>query len=323
MKQLFLHRATLLLLLILLGICSLFVGVTKFSILDLWQLTPYMTDVLVQVRIPRLLTLILSGMGMSVAGLIMQQLVQNKFASPSTATTLDGAKLGVLLTLLVFGNNLYTTMVGAFAFAVVSTGIFIVLVQSMKLKNVVFVPLLGLMLGGIIDSITTFIAYQTDKVQQLSTWTQANLASILKGNYEILYIIIPVLIISIIYANQFTIAGMGKHFSQNLGINHQKIMVIGLVIVALITTTVIVGVGSIPFVGVVVPNIVSLYRGDNLKHSITETALLGAIFLIACDIVSRIVIFPYEMPLTTTVGIVGGGLFLIFIYRSKKNDVST
>ncbi len=75
----------------------------------------------------------------------------------------------------------------------------------------------------------------------------------------------------------FTIAGLGEDFSTNLGLNHKRVVNIGLIIVALVSSVVLLTVGMIPFLGLIIPNIVSLYRGDNLKNSLTHTALLGAV----------------------------------------------
>ena len=93
-----------------------------------------------------------------------------------------------------------------------------------------------------------------------------------------LYLIVPLVIIAYIYAYRFSLAGMGEDFSKNLGLSYKKTVVIGLVIVALMTSSVLVTVGSIPFLGLIVPNIVTMYRGDMLKKNLIDTALFGSIF---------------------------------------------
>lgn len=194
--------------------------------------------------------------------------------------------------------------------------------KQIKFQNSLFIPLIGMMLGNIVNSITTFIAYQFDLVQNISSWAQGNFTNVMKGNFELIYISIPLIIVAFLYANRFTIAGMGEDFSTNLGLNHKWIVNIGLTIVALVTSVIVITIGSIPFIGLIVPNIVSIYLGDNLKHSLGHTALIGAIFLLACDIIGRLIIYPYEVTIGLTVGVIGSVIFLFLIMRRKSNASS-
>lgn len=173
------------------------------------------------------------------------------------------------------------------------------------------------MFGNIIGSITTFFALKNDLVQNMSSWLQGNFSMMIQGRYELLYISIPLVIIAYIYANKFTIAGMGEEFAINLGLNHKRVVNIGLIIVALITSSVVLTVGMIPFLGLIIPNIVSMYKGDHLKNSLSHTALLGAVFVLACDIFGRVIIYPYEIAIGVTVGVIGSGIFLYLILRRK------
>ena len=95
----------------------------------------------------------------------------------------------------------------------------------------------------------------------------------------------------------------------------------GLVIVALISSLVVITVGKIPFLGLIVPNIVTLYKGDNLKNSIWITALLGAVFLLGCDILGRLIIYPYEISIGLVVGVIGSIVFLYLLFRRNGNEV--
>lgn len=174
------------------------------------------------------------------------------------------------------------------------------------------------MLGSVVSAVTTFFAYQYDLIQSLNAWMQGSFSLVLRGNYEILYIGIPLVIIAFIFANRFTVAGMGRDFSSNLGLNYKQIMNIGLLIVAIITAAVVVTIGSIPFLGLIIPNIVSIMRGDNLRNSLPHTALFGAIFLLVCDILGRVLIYPYEIPIGLMVGVIGSALFLFLLLRRKS-----
>ena len=311
----------LVIILVILSILSLFVGVTDIKLGDIFALDSTKIEILLTSRVPRLISIVVAGIGLSISGLIMQQISRNKFVSPTTAATVDFAKLGILASMLVFSSaTTIQKMLISFSFSLVGTMIFMKMTKAIKFKNIIFIPLLGMMLGKVVNSITTFFAYKYDLIQNLSSWMEGDLSMIMKGNYELLYLSIPVVIISFLYANKFTVAGMGEDFATNLGLNYNAVVNIGLVIVSIISAVTIITVGNIPFLGLIVPNIVSLYLGDNLKHSLYHTALLGPIFLLACDIFGRIVIFPFEISIGTTVGVIGSAIFLYMIVRRAGNE---
>ncbi|QTN00253.1 iron chelate uptake ABC transporter family permease subunit [Sediminibacillus dalangtanensis] len=307
--------------LLVLSFASLFIGVTSLSPSDIFHLTGDQLEILWVSRIPRLISILIAGMGMSICGLIMQQLSRNKFVSPTTAGTIDSARFGILMSLMLFSSaGPLQKMMVAFFFALLGTFIFMKILDKVKFKDAIFIPLVGLMFGNIVSSITTFFAYKEDLIQNMSSWLQGNFALIMQGRYEILFISIPLLAIAYLYANRFTIAGMGEEFSTNLGLNHKQVVNIGLVIVALVTTVVVLTVGMIPFLGLIIPNIVTIYQGDHLKKSLTHTALLGAVFVLACDVIGRVIIYPYEIAIGVTVGVIGSGIFLYLVLRRKAYE---
>ncbi len=304
--------------LISLSFLSLFVGVSHITPMALLDFKSEETEIFLISRVPRLVAILLAGAGMSIAGLIMQQLSRNKFVSPTTAGTLDATRLGILVSMLLFTNaSTIEKMIVAFVFALAGTLLFMQILDRIKFKDAIFIPLVGLMFGNILSSISTFFAYKANVIQNMSAWLQGDFSMIMKGRYELLYISIPVLIITYLYANRFTVAGMGEDFSRNLGLAYRRIVNIGLVLVALITTTVVLTVGMIPFLGLIIPNIVSIYRGDHLQKTLPHTALLGAIFLLICDILGRVLIYPYEISISLMVGVIGSGIFLYLLFRRK------
>lgn len=304
--------------LIILSIISLFVGVSSISISDLLDFQSEETEIFLISRLPRLVAILLAGAGMSMAGLIMQQLSRNKFVSPTTAGTLDATRLGILVSMLLFANaSMLEKMTVAFAFALAGTFLFMQILNRIKFKDAIFIPLVGLMFGNILSSITTFFAYRADVIQNMSAWLQGDFSMIMKGSYELLYISVPVFIIAYLYANRFTVAGMGEDFSKNLGMKYRSVVNIGLVLVALITATVVLTVGIIPFLGLIIPNIVSIFKGDHLQKTLPHTAMLGAIFLLVCDILGRVLIYPYEISISLMVGVIGSFIFLFLLFRRK------
>ena len=264
---------------IILSFISIFVGVSNVSPLDLFKLTEEQTQILMVSRVPRLISILIAGMSMSICGLIMQQLSRNKFVSPTTAGTLDSARLGILVSMVLFTSaSPFQKMLVSFAFALLGTFAFMKILEKIKFKDAIFIPLIGLMFGNIVSSMSTFIAYRYDLVQNISSWMQGDFSMIMSGNYELMFVSVPILLLAFFYANKFTIAGMGEDFSKNLGLNYRQVVNLGLVIVALVTASVVLSVGVIPFLGLIIPNIVSIYRGDHLKKNLLHTALLGAVF---------------------------------------------
>lgn len=308
--------------LIVLSVVSVFIGVSSVSILDIFHLTDDQVEILLVSRLPRLLSILIAGMSMSICGLIMQQLSRNKFVSPTTAGTLDSARLGVLVSMMVFttASPLQKILV-SFAFALAGTLVFMKILDKVKFKDTIFIPLVGLMFGNIINSISTFFAYKNDLIQNMTSWMQGDFSMIMSGNYELMFVSIPILALAYFYANKFTIAGMGEDFSRNLGMNYRRVVNSGLIIVALVTASVVLSVGMIPFLGLIIPNIVTIYRGDHLKKSLLHTALLGAVFVLICDIIGRIIIYPYEVPISLTVGVIGSAIFMYLLVRRKKYGI--
>ncbi|HEA8088446.1 TPA: ABC transporter permease [Campylobacter coli] len=308
----------LLILLVVFGIISLFIGVIRINLDDIFSLNTTQLEIILLTRIPRLIAILLTGMSLSICGLIMQQLTQNKFVSPTTAGTMDCAKLGILISLIFFaGASFFTQALIASIFALLGSFIFIQILRKIKLKDVIFVPLIGLMFGGIINAITTFFAYALNYIQNIQGWLQGSMANVMQGNYELLYISLPLFILAYFLAHKITIAGMGEDLALNLGVSYNTILFSGLIIVSIITSVVIVSVGVIPFLGLIIPNLVAIYRGDNLKKNLIYIALCGALFLLVCDIISRLVIFPFEMPLSITTGVLGSLIFIFLLLKRK------
>ena len=303
---------------IILSFVSLFIGAIDIKPSDLLDWDSDKTQVFLISRVPRLIAIILAGAGMSIAGLIMQSLSRNKFVSPTTAGTLDAAKLGILISMLFFSNVTYTQqIIFSFVFALVGTLVFMQILDRIKFKDAIFVPLIGIMYGNILSSVTTFLGYEANLLQNISSWLMGSFTLVISGRYELLYVSIPAVILAYLYANKFTVAGMGEDFAKNLGLSYKFVLNIGLILVAIIATTVVLTVGVIPFLGLIVPNIVSLYMGDNLRKVIPHTAVLGIVFLLVCDIIGRIVVHPYEIPVNVTVAVIGSAIFLILLFRGR------
>lgn len=304
----------------ILAIISLFVGVSNVTPQTLFSNSEdgRALQVLLVSRIPRTLAIILAGSSMAIAGMIVQILARNNYVSPSTIGTVESAGLG-LLVIMVFapGLPLFSKMLVATLFALIGTSLFLLLLSRIPLRSVLVVPLIGIMFGGVISAITTFFAYRLSLLQSLNSWMTGSFSGILRGRYELLWVSFALAIIAFIAADRFTVAGMGRDFTTNLGLNYRRVMALGLTIVSMVTAVVIVTVGTIPFLGLIVPNIVRLMIGDNVRIAVPWIALLGAGFVLICDIIGRLVIYPYEIPIGVVVGVIGSFIFLTLILRGN------
>lgn len=315
----YLRNGIFILILAILSIISLNIGVESFSFKGFLSGSSSDSFVAISSRIPRLISILIAGSSLSIAGLIMQTITNNKFVSPSTAGTMEFSKFGVMIAILFMGGASFTSkIIFAFLCSLIGSMFFIKILKKVKPKDPMLVPLIGIMLGNVVNAITMLFAVKFDIAQNISSWLNGSFSLVAKGNYEILYIGIPFFLIAYIYADRFTIAGMGESFSKNLGLNSESITKIGLAIVALISSAVVVSVGSIPFVGLIIPNIVSMYRGDNIKSSIFETAAMGAGFVLICDILGRVLLFPYEISVSVVISVLGSIIFLFMIFRRYR-----
>lgn len=299
-----------------LSVISLFIGVIPLQMNAIWGGDLEQLEILLISRLPRLLAILCTGAGMSVAGLIMQQLCMNKFVSPSTGATISSAQFGILLAMLVFPNSTLADKTAfAFVAAIAGTYVFVYLMQKIRFKDVIMVPLVGIMFGNIISGVTDYLSYKYEMVQALSSWLVGDFSLIIRGRYEIVFLSLPLIVAAFVFANHFNIVGMGKNFSKNLGVPYQVVLFLGLSIAALITASVVVTVGSVPYLGLIIPNVVSVFKGDRIKGSLLDTCLFGAVFVLICDMIGRVVIYPYELPINLTVGILGSVIFIALIFR--------
>lgn len=265
-------------------------------------------------RLPRLAALVLTGVGLSVCGVILQHIVRNKFVEPATSGGLDAAKLGILVSLTVApAAGAGWRMLAALVFCLAASLVFVAIVHRVKFRNTVLVPVIGLMYGGVLSALAEFHAYRHNILQSMQGWMLGDFSRVVQGNYEIIYLILPIVALTYLYAHRFTVLGMGEGMASSLGLNYGATVALGLMLVAVTVSATVITVGAIPFVGLVVPNLVALHYGDNLGRTLPVVALGGASLLLACDVLGRLLIYPFEVPIGLTAGGLGGLLFLALI----------
>ena len=297
---------------------SIFVGVSDISprtVLEADWFDPAVL-ILLESRLPRTLALMLAGSAMAVSGTILQMLVRNRFAEPSTVGTAEATKLGFLIVLILLPDaSIFVRLASAATFALLVTALFMRILRQISFESPLIVPLVGILLGGVLNAAAAFLAYRFDLMQSLATWSNGDFSMILRGRYELLWLALALTVLAYSFADRFTVAGLGENFTTNLGLDYRNVVMLGLVIVSVVTAVVIVTVGMIPFLGLVVPNLVSLMIGDNVRRSLPWVAILGAALVLLCDILGRIVNAPYEIPVGTMLGVVASALFLYLLLR--------
>ena len=177
------------------------------------------------------------------------------------------------------------------------------------------IPLIGIIYGSIIEALVNFIGIETNTLQLLAVWFAGDFSAVLAGRYELLWLTGIMTIVIYVLADRLTIAGLGQNISISLGVNYVRMMWIALFTVAMITAIVVVTIGQIPFIGLVVPNIVSRLAGDRLRQNLPSVALLGANALLICDIIGRTIDPPYEVPVSMIFGIIGTIVFLYLLFK--------
>ena len=276
-------------------------------------------DMVFITRIPRTLALMLTGLALSTSGLVMQLISQNRMVEPTTTGTIEWASLGLILVyILIPSPTMVQRMLGAIIFSFIGSMIFFLIIRKIKLKSSLYVPILGIMLAGVVSAFTTFISIEFDMMQALEIWFQGSFAGVQKGRYEFLFLIIAISIAIFFYADRLTMAALGEDFSTNIGLNYKRIILIANFLVSIAVGIVAVVIGKVPFLGLIVPNLVSLVKGDNLRENLPWTGLISMGIILLADIISRTIIAPFEVPVSLILGSFGSVFFIGLLLRTRR-----
>lgn len=297
----------------LLGIVSLYTGVYDIKGQDDGRAIFFIT------RVPRTVALMLTGAAMSISGLVMQLITQNKLVEPTTTGTIQWAGLGLLFVYLIFpAPSLVQRMTGAIVFSFIGTMVFFIFLRKIKLRSSLIVPIIGMMLGAVVSAVSTFIGLTFQMTQNIESWFIGSFASVQIGRYEYLWLIVITTILIFIYADRLTIAGLGEDITTSLGVNYNRIVLLGTALISFAVGIVAAVIGNLPFLGLIVPNIVSMYRGDDLKNNLPWVCLIGMGTITFADIISRTIIMPFEVPVSLILGTVGSVIFIIILLKRRK-----
>lgn len=271
-------------------------------------------------RVPRTFALMLTGAAMAMSGLVMQLITQNRLVEPTTTGTMEWSGLGLMFIYLFFpAPSLVLRMTGAIIFSFIGTMIFFVFLKKVKLRSSLVVPIIGMMLGAIVSAFSTFVGLVFQMTQNIENWYAGSFSSVQIGRYEYLWIIILITILIFIFADRLTLAGLGEDVATSLGVNYDRIVLLGTAFISLAVGIVAAVIGTLPFLGLIVPNIVSMFRGDDLRSNLPWVCLSGMAAIMICDILSRIIIMPFEIPVSMILGTVGAVVFILILLRQRRS----
>ncbi|MFK8060152.1 MAG: FecCD family ABC transporter permease [Polaribacter sp.] len=286
--------------------------------------------IIINFRLPKAITAILVGSGLSICGLLMQTLFRNPLAGPFVLGISSGASLGVAFLILgssLFGGFLLTSSVSNWSLAIAaSLGAFLVLsaviIAANRVRNTMSILIIGLMFGSLTGAIISVLAYFSEaaQIQQYLFWSFGSLGNLSWNElliFFIIYIIGMLATLSIIKPlNSFL---LGENYAKSLGINIKKSRNIILLITSLLTGVITAFSGPIAFVGLAVPHIARMvFSTSNHKMLIPAVAVIGAIVLLICDIIAQLPTSEFTLPINAITSLFGAPVVIWLLIRKKK-----
>lgn len=307
---------------LLLILLSLSIGSSsQFVWSDIFKAGSFSQTLFLESRLPRTMAILLSAGAISLSGLLMQTVTQNRFAAPSTTGTVEAAQLGMLVSLFFFPQaSLWQKMLFAFAGAMVATLVFVQVIRRFSFREKWMLPLVGMIYGGMIGAGAQIIAFRYNLVQSMTSWRQGSFAMIQTQQYEWLYLTVILFAAVWYFTETFTIMSLGEETSRSLGLPFYQMEGFALFLVALTTAVTMITVGSLPFLGVIVPNLARQFKGDHLKHSRSLVFWMGCCLVLACDILARLVVRPYEVSVSVVLGVIGSVVFVSLLWKERVHD---
>ncbi len=286
------------------------------------------------IRLPRVLASMVAGVGLAVAGAVMQTILRNPLASPSTLGIAQGAAFGAALAIIGWGagsssstsggelliNNPYIVTITAFVAAMLTTMIIIFLAQYKGVSPESMV-LAGVALGSLFSASTMLLQYFTNDVNVAAVvfWTFGDIGRASWGELGIMTCIVLVALIFFLFNRwNYNALDSGAETAKGLGVNVEKTRQWGMFFASLITATVVSFLGIIAFIGLVAPHLVKRIIGGDNRFLIPASGVMGALLLLAADTLSRRIIAPIVLPVGAITSFLGAPLFLYLLIRGAK-----
>jgi iron complex transport system permease protein len=286
--------------------------------------------IILNFRLPKAITAILVGSGLSICGLLMQTLFRNPLAGPFVLGISSGASLGVAFLILgssAFGGILLSASIYSWSLPIAaSLGAFLVLsaviLAANKVRNTMSILIIGLMFGSFSSAIISVLAYfsEADQIQQYLFWSFGSLGNLTWNEISIftfIYFIGIIGAVSVIKPlNSFL---LGENYAKSLGINIKKSRNTILLITSLLTGAITAFSGPIAFVGLAVPHIARMiFTTSNHKILIPSTAIIGAITLLICDSIAQLPTSEFTLPINAITSLFGAPIVIWLLIRKKK-----
>ena len=288
-----------------------------------------------RIRLPRIVTAILAGVGLAASGAIMQTVLRNPIGSPITLGISQSAAFGAAFAVVVLGagsigsgmvdavvtDNIYVVSLFAFLASLVSTGVIIFLARFKRASPESMI-LTGVAMGSLATAGTTAMEYFADEVQLASIifWTFGDLGRTGWDDIAIMALVsVPVLIFFVWNGWKFNAMDAGEETARSLGINTEALRLLGLGASSLLTAVIISIVGIIGFIGLVVPHIMRKLIGGDQRFLIPGSAVAGSVLLLSADTVARTVIAPIVLPVGIITSFLGAPLFIYLVIRGKEH----
>jgi iron complex transport system permease protein len=270
------------------------------------------------VRIPRVVGGILAGMGLATAGVILQGVMNNALASPNTIGVNSGAGFAVMLTLMFTNDYSVAVPIASFLGALITTlAIFLLAYMADSSRTTII-------LAGI--TVSSFLNAGINTIKLLDTDVTVNLTSFMIGTLSGLTInklivpgigIIAAVLISFLFAKPLNILGLGDDIARSLGLNVSISRFCLLVLSSVLAGCVVSFAGLLSFIGLIVPHICRHLFGNDARFLLPCSGLLGASFVLICDLIGRMAFSPYELPCGIIMSFIGGPFFMYLLLKKK------
>lgn len=294
------------------------------SVKDSWEI------IVLNFRIPKALTAILVGSGLSVTGLLMQTLFRNPLAGPFVLGISSGASLGVAM--LILGSGLFGGFLGKLAasdwgLAIAASGgsaivLLAVMLAANKVRNTMSILVIGLMFGSLSAAFISVLSYFSDasKIQQYIFWGFGSLGNLSWEELMVFSSIFALGIIGVLWVIK-PLNGLllGENYARSLGIPIKKSRNIILIITSILTGVITAFAGPIAFIGLAVPHITKLiFKTSNHKVLLPAVAIIGAIILLICDLIAQLPASKFTLPINAITSLFGAPIVIWLLIRKKK-----
>ena len=330
-----------LLLLIISILLSLCLGSTTVGWQDVYALiTGNANDgamqIIVNMRMPRIVAALLCGWALALSGSIMQIILKNPLASPYTLGISNAAAFGASVA-IVFGSfatqvpqsgdfativNPYAITLCAFAFSLLALFIILIIMKSLS-HDAHTIILSGIIISSIFAAALSAIQYIASSSQLASIvfWTFGDLSHVDWPDLLLIFIVLlPISVCLYYFRWNYRAVSAGDEYARSIGVNPDRTRIVGLVLTTICTSVAVSFFGVIAFIGLVVPHIVRKCIGNNEEFLIIGSALVGAVFLLICDTIGRTILSPITLPVGIITSIIGAPFFLILLLNKKKNE---